>query len=381
MIIPRVTLDLSGERFTIVYRVVGDEQMARARAEDICIEQTIEYPADLVPAGDIRDQIFGRIEFFKPADGRHYEVAISYAIEITGFELPQLLNVIFGNISMKPGIRVERLNLPANLLKAFKGPRFGRGGLRDLLGVQRRCLLSTAVKPMGLSAKQLADMAYQCALGGIDIIKDDHGLANQPFAPFKERVERCAEAVARANQQTGYKSIYVPNVSGPSDQVLERALYAKSVGAGGLMVLPGLSGWDTMRMLADNDEIALPIIAHPAFQGSFVLSKDFGISHYALHGQISRLAGADVTVMPNYVGRFSYSREECRSIAEGTAVPMHNIKPNFPAPGGGIGPDSFEDMIEVYGHDVVYLISGNLHRQGPDLIENSRSLRAMVESM
>ena len=42
---------------------------------------------------------------------------------------------------------------------------------------------------MGLPAHALADLAYQFALGGIDIIKDDHGLADQSFAPFKERVE------------------------------------------------------------------------------------------------------------------------------------------------------------------------------------------------
>ena len=50
---------------------------------------------------------------------------------------------------------------------------------------------------MGLSATDLAELAYRFALGGIDLIKDDHGLTNQPFCPFEERVRRCAEAVAR----------------------------------------------------------------------------------------------------------------------------------------------------------------------------------------
>jgi ribulose-bisphosphate carboxylase large chain len=381
MIIPSVALNVSGERFAVVYQVLGSEEEARARAEDICIEQTIEYPADLVPAGGIRDYVFGQIVSFKPLRDKRYEAVITYANEISGFELLQLLNVIFGNISMKPGIRVLRLELPASLLKAFKGPRFGRSGLRRLLGVPDRPLLSTAVKPLGLSAEDLAHQAYQCALGGIDIIKDDHGLSNQAFAPFEERVKRCAEAVARANQETRYKCIYAPNISRPVEEIVEKAHFAKEVGAGGLMVLPGLSGLDTMRRLADDDSLGLPIILHPAFQGSFVLSEDFGISHYALHGQISRLAGADVSVIPNYVGRFSYTREECRSVAEGTVVDMHNIKPNFPAPGGGIGPDSFADMLKVYGADVVYLISGNLHRLGTDLSESSRRFRQVVEQM
>lgn len=381
MIIPSVELEVSGERFAVVYQVIGNEAEARSRAEDICIEQTVEYPADLVPKGGIRDHVFGKIASFEKVSEKTYLAAITFANEVSGFQLTQLLNVIFGNISMKPGIRVMRLDLPASLLKHFKGPRFGREGLREYLGIPKRPLISTAVKPMGLSAKNLADIAYQCAIGGIDIIKDDHGLENQIFAPFEERVERCAEAVARANQKTGYKCIYAPNVGGPTEKIVERSQFAKSTGAGGLMVLPGLSGLDTMRMLADDDSLGLPIILHPAFQGSFVLSEDFGISHFALHGQISRLAGADASVIPNYVGRFSYSRQECRSIAEGTGIDMHNIKPNFPMPGGGIGPESFEDMLQVYGSEVIYLISGNLHRHGSDLAKSSRTFREMVEKL
>jgi hypothetical protein len=45
-----------------VYHLTGDKAEARAKAEDITIEQTIEFPADLAPEGDIRDHIIGRIE-------------------------------------------------------------------------------------------------------------------------------------------------------------------------------------------------------------------------------------------------------------------------------------------------------------------------------
>jgi ribulose-bisphosphate carboxylase large chain len=57
-----VSIDLSGERFKVIYRLKGSEKEARSKAEDICIEQTIEFPAELVKGGDIRDHIFGRIE-------------------------------------------------------------------------------------------------------------------------------------------------------------------------------------------------------------------------------------------------------------------------------------------------------------------------------
>ena len=379
--IPKTSVSLSDIRLATVYKLLGDEELARVKAETICIEQTIEFPADLIADDDIHAKIFGQIESFDRVDEFHFEAKISYAVESSGFELTQLLNLIFGNSSIKPGIRVERLELPESLLKAFKGPRFGRDGLRNYLGTekQKRPLLCTALKPMGLSAKSLADYAYQFALGGIDMIKDDHGLADQSFSPFEERVELCAAAVARANAETGFKSIYIPNITAPSNQMVDKARFAKKVGAGGLMIAPGLAGYDIMRQIADDDEIALPILAHPALQGSFVLNTDSGISHHALFGQFARLAGADATIFPNHGGRFSFSKEECQNIVDGTEVEMSHLKSIFPAPGGGMSLDRLDEMSEFYGKDVIYLIGGDLHRHGGDIAENSRHFREMVK--
>lgn len=380
-IIPSFPLTVSGSRFRVRYQVLGDEKKARERAEDVCIEQTIEYLADLVPEGGIRDHVFGRIEAFTRIGPDRYETVISYADEITGYELPQLINVIFGNTSMKPAVRVMELDLSDDLLAHFKGPRFGIAGLRKVLGVPDRPLLFTAIKPIGLSAAQLADMAYKLALGGIDIIKDDHGLANQSFAPYRERVARAAEAVAQANARTGGRTLYAPNVTGPFETMLERIYFAKEAGATGLLLMPGYCGLDFIRRVADDDAINLPVIIHPAFMGSYALSPDFGISHFVLHGQLMRLAGADISVMPNYIGRFSYSRAECSEITRGCHVPMGSIQAIFPGPGGGISPESFVDMLAVYGRDVAYLMSGNLHRHSPDLTHNVQHFREVLETL
>ena len=196
----------SGDRFSVTYRIFGSEQEARAKAENVCIEQTVEFPDDEVPEGIIRDHVFGRVELFERFDRESFKAVISYAVEIAAGELTQFLNVVFGNSSIKPGIRVEHLDLPESLLRNLKGPRFGREGVRKLLNIPKRPLLSTAVKPMGLSCQELADLAYQFALGGMDIIKDDHGLTNQSCSPFEERVKRCAEAVQRAGKEIDEKS-------------------------------------------------------------------------------------------------------------------------------------------------------------------------------
>ncbi len=368
------------KRFSIVYRLSGGESEAYLKAQDICLEQTVEFPAELVPAGFIQDQVVGRIEDFRRLDESACQAVISFALETAAGELTQLLNVIFGNISIKPGYRVEEIRLSDSILSGIKGPRFGQSGLRDLLGVLKRPLLFTALKPMGLSADQLANLAYQFALGGIDMIKDDHGLSDQSYAPFKERVLKCTRAVNRANQETGQNSIYIANITAPFDQIAARAKYARDNGAGGLLVSPGLVGFDAMRCLAEDDSIGLPIIAHPALLGSYVLSPENGISHYALFGQIMRLAGADGAVYPNFGGRFSFSREECKGIADGTAAPMGRLKTIFPCPGGGMSIDTIPEMLDVYGNEVAFLVGGGLFRHGPDIVANSRYFRHLVES-
>jgi ribulose-bisphosphate carboxylase large chain len=372
---------ISGHRFSVLYRLDGDAATARRRAQDICLEQTVEIPEALVPDGMIRDHVLGRIEEFEARPDGSHSARISYPVEVAGAGLTQLLNLVFGNISIKTGIRAEQLDLPGVMLRSFRGPRFGRRGLRERLGIPTRPLLCTALKPLGLSPEGLAGLAYQYALGGIDIIKDDHGLADQGFAPFRERVERCAEAVARANRETGGCSLYVPNVTAGFDEIGARAHFAKTHSAGGLLVAPGLTGLDAMRCLADDDRLALPILAHPAFQGTYVLHPSSGMSHALLFGQLPRLAGADATIYPNFGGRFGFSRDECLTIVRGTEKKMGSLQPIFPTPGGGMSLDRVPEMLEAYGRDVILLIGGGLMTPGVDVIENCRRFRALAERL
>ncbi len=374
-----MSLELSGERFTIVYQLPGPYEAALQEAENICLEQTVELPSDLIPEGPIRSEIVGKVEKLTETAKERFEARISFSVETSAFELSQLLNIAFGNISIKPGIRLLCFELPDSLLSVFRGPRFGCSGLREIIKVWDRPLLGSALKPMGLSASEMADLAGRLALGGIDIIKDDHGLTNQPFCRFQERVAACANAVEQANRQTGFHSIYLAHVTASPEVMFRRALFAKEAGAGGLLICPGLAGFEAMRALADDDTVALPIMKHPAFLGSFVVSQGSGVSHGALYGQLGRLAGADATIFPSWGGRFSFDREQCRDISRAASDAMGPIKPIFTTPAGGMGFERIADMAAVYGKDCIYLIGGALLRHGPDLVEACRTFRKAVE--
>lgn len=60
-------------------------------------------------------------------------------------------------------------------------------------------------------------------------------------------------------------------------------------------------------------------------------------------------------------------------------MPMGRLKPIFPCPGGDMSLQSIPGMLDVYGRDVIYLVGGGLFRPGPDLVENCRYFRELVE--
>lgn len=376
MTIKSPSIDTSGDRLTVTYLLDCSVSEAQQRAEEICVEQTIEFPADLVDRGDIRSKVIGQIEACTPLDTGKTRVDISYAWELCANEFPQFLNVVFGNISIQPGIKVLDVHLPAGAEHSLQGPLHGVQGLRAAHHAPWRPLIATALKPLGLDVKSLAKMAYDLALGGIDIIKDDHGLSDQPFAPFRERVQRCAEAVQEANAKSGSHCAYYPNISSRLDRFIENACFAQENGAGGYLLAPGLVGWDAVHWLRAQG-LELPVIIHPTFQGTYVMSPGAGIAHRLQYGILVRLAGADASVFPNFGGRFSFSQAECREILHGCQDGFGSYRPVFPAPGGGMKLERIPEMIRFYGQDCILLIGGDLHRSDNLTLATQKFLQAV----
>ena len=356
------------DRIVVDYRIsIGDPKEV---AHSIRVEQTIEFPFDLAPEW-IQETVVGRIEQISGSD-----VTISYDPGVAGGGITQLLNVLWGNVSLFPGVRITGLQFPDSYLAGFRGPRFGVDGLRALLKAPAGPLICTAVKPMGTSPQGLGEMAATIARAGFHIIKDDHGLADQPWARWKERTRIIAEYVNQAREEAGTQSLYMPSLNVPADRILDAAHEAKEAGAGALLVLPGVSGFDAMRMLADDHSLGLPIMAHPSFLGSNVVNPDQGIDHGILFGTLMRVAGADISIFPNYGGRFSFSPAECAQIKDLCHAPLGELARSWPSPGGGMTLDRLGELTEFYGDDVALLIGGALHRG--DLAANSR---AMVEAL
>jgi ribulose-bisphosphate carboxylase large chain len=372
------------DRFTVTYRILAQSDAdARERAEAIALEDTVEIPRDVVPKGYIKDTVLGRVIDVTASDNGVWIAKIGYHIDAVGREFPQLLNVVLGNASILRGVKAISLSANLSLRERFPGARFGAAGLRQLTGRKTGGYVCPVIKPQGSTSEKLARLCYLTAVAGADIIKEDHGLANQDAAPFKERVRACAAAVTQANTEradTGdrTRALYFANMGGHGDQVRDLAYYAKDAGADGILLIPGLFGFDAINRLAQDANFGLPIMAHPSHLGPYVLSPDHGYGHGMLFGQLMRLAGADISVFPNYGGRFGFTMEECHEIVQSCRNPDGVGPAILPSPGGGMSIDRLSDMETTYGHDCVYLLGGSLLRYGDEIGNAIREMRAAL---
>lgn len=372
----------TSDRFQVIYQIyTSDYKEALERAKSIAIEQTIECPYSLVENTFIAETIVGKIETVTKMDPTHYVVCISYDTQAIGNEFTAFVNTLFGNSSLSYGIRLLAFSIPKRMSNQFKGPRLGINKLRNLVQVNKEPILMSAIKPLGTSVEKLASMVYELASGGCSIIKDDHNLMNQSYAPFTSRVQACVNAIQAAYEETGYKALYIANCNGDGTEVYNRAYEAKKLGADGIMISPGLVGFGAIHQLSQDPNFNLPIFAHPSFAGPLTTTEQSGISPYCYFGQLTRLAGCDASIFTSFNGRFSYTKETCLSISKAATEPLHNISPMFPVPAGGIKSELFSSMYQVYGADVIFLVGGALLTHSNNLTQSTKFFRKQIKNL
>jgi len=354
------------------YRVRCDAGEVERVARWIAVEQTVEVPESLVDEG-----IIGQVRSVEPAGEGAFDIAMAYRADLAAGQLPQLLSLVYGNVSLRRGVRLVDLALPDPLLARFAGPRLGVAGLRALTGVTDRPLLATALKPRGLPALEYARMAAEFAEGGGDLVKDDHNLVSGDEGDFEKRVVLCQEAVAHVNERDGRRCLYVPFLHAPVEELERRAAFCVEPGVQGVMVAPGVLGFDAARALGEAHGLFL--LAHPTFTGGLLAGPDHGIDHGLLYGTLFRLAGLDVSIFVNAGGRFSWTPEQCSRIADRLRAPLGDLAPGWPCPAGGMTLDRIPDMVGQFGNDTVLLIGGALLTAAKSVREGTELFREEIE--
>lgn len=365
----------SGGRLHVHYRLSpGPGESAERKLEDIAWEQTVEVPREL-PSAAVRQSVVGRVESLRATGDGRWDGVVSYSPDLVHGDVGGLVNLLLGNLSMGTGVRVEAVDWPTETLSWFSGPNLGIAGLRRMADASRRPLLCGVAKPLGLETAELARLCGEFARGGADFVKDDHSLADQPTAPFEDRVRRCLDAVGEANARTGGRCRYFPHLPADPATLEHRLDLLDELGVEGVLVLPLVCGLGTVRHVATSRRLA--VLGHPAFTG-WMLGAEHGIAPGLLFGEIFRLAGCDAVIFANPGGRFGWSLADADDIVRRARRPLGPARPAFPVPAGGVAAESVPEWVTRYGLDTMLVIGGSLLCRD-DLAAATAELVAVLE--
>jgi ribulose-bisphosphate carboxylase large chain len=133
--------------------------------------------------------------------------------------LVSFLTLCIGNnqgMSDVKNSQMQDFYMPPRMLQLFDGPAKNISDLWRILGrpVENGGYISgTIIKPkLGLRPEPFAHAAYQFWLGG-DFIKNDEPQGNQVFAPLKKTMQLVADAMKRAQDETGEPKLFSANIT------------------------------------------------------------------------------------------------------------------------------------------------------------------------
>jgi ribulose-bisphosphate carboxylase large chain len=359
-------------RITAIYHVRSEARAIGARAQAIAVEQSVEMPLSAIEDQAILDEIVGRVEDIADLGGGVFAVRIGLAAATAGTDAGQLVNMLFGNTSLQEDTVLHDAEFPTEVMRPYAGPHFGLAGLRERAGAGNRALTCSAIKPQGLSPDRLADIAARFARGGIDYIKDDHGLADQSYSPFAARIAAVADALREVEQESGHLAHYVPSLTGDLDALRAQMKAARDAGIRAVMVQPMIMGLSNFHTLARGNS-GIAFFAHPTLAGAARIAPPL------LFGKIFRMLGADALIFPNHGGRFGYSPDLCHTLARTGLSAWHGLKPAVPVPAGGMTIERVPEMLDFYGSEVMLLIGGALLEARERLPEATAAFVAKVK--
>jgi len=314
-----------------------------------------------------------------PGDPGCFYAFVAYPIDL--FEEGSVVNVltslvgnVFGFKAIR-ALRLEDVRFPLAYVMTCGGPPHGIQAERDKLNKYGRPLLGCTIKPkLGLSAKNYGRAVYECLRGGLDFTKDDENVNSQPFMRWRQRFDFVAEAIRKAEAETGERKGHYLNVTAPTpEEMYRRAEYAKALGmpiimhdflTAGFCANTGLANW------CRANGVLLHI--HRAMHAVIDRDRHHGI-HFRVLAKCLRLSGGDHLHSGTVVGKLEGDRAATlgwidvmreRLIPEDRARGIFfeqnfGAMPGmFPVASGGIHVWHIPALVSIFGDDSVMQFGG-----------------------
>ena len=309
-----------------------------------------------------------------------YFVQIALPAVNVGPSIPMLLATTIGNdVSTSVQAKLVDLQLPDALAAELRGPRFGIAGVRELVGVHDRPLVLNMIKPCtGLTPEAGAQIFYETARGGVDLIKDDELMGNPSFSPVADRVKAYLAAAERARDETGRHVVYVPNVTDRADRMIDNAKAAVDAGARAVMCAyasVGLGGLQNLAAVA-----GVPVLAHYAAAAPYFEGPGSGMAAPLALGLLPRLAGADIALTITPYGGYPLRRLSYLRTVQQLTLPRPHVAPSFPLIGGGVHPGAVATYVDELGPDIVLGAGGAVQGHPDGAAAGANAMRQAVDA-
>ncbi len=315
--------------------------------------------------------------------GSGYLAKISHPAEI--FEpgnVPQYLSVVAGNLfglSKLDAVRLLDFDLPESLVP-FKGPKFGIHGVRRIVGSNKRPHVGTIIKPkVGLTPEDTAAVAYQAAIGGVDLIKDDETLTNQKFCPIDERLPKVMDRLDEARDETGQQVLYAVNITTRGDRIVEQARHAINLGANMVMIDVITAGFSALQALGEDQSVKVPIHVHRTMHAAMTRNPEHGIAMRPF-ARLVRMLGGDQLHTGTVSGKMAHAAEEVIGDNRVLTEQYGCIRPTFPVSSGGLHPGKVAKELSTLGTDITLQAGGGIHGHPGGTQAGAKAMRQAVDA-
>ena len=314
-----------------------------------------------------------------PGDDEAFYAFVAYPLDL--FEEGSVVNVItsiagnvFGFKAVR-SLRLEDIRFPVAYVVGCGGPPNGIQVERDIMNKYGRAMLGCTIKPkLGLSAKNYGRAVYECLRGGLDFTKDDENVNSQPLMRWKQRFDFVAEAVKKAEAETGERKGHYLNVTAPTvEEMFKRAEYAKSLDMPIIMhdfLTAGFTANTSLANWCRNNGMLLHI--HRALHAVMDRNPLHGI-HFRVLAKMLRLSGGDHLHSGTVVGKLEGDKQATlgwiklmrdRFVAEGRSQGLFfdqdwaHMPGLFPVASGGIYVWHMPALCSIFGDDAVFQFGG-----------------------
>ncbi len=138
-------------------------------------------------------------------------------------------------------------------------------------------------------------------------------------------------------------------------------------------------GYDVLNYVSE--AVAVPILGHYAGAGAFYESDCSGISSHLIVGKFPRLSGADMVIINTPYGSYPLKHQKYLHTVQQLTLPLYDLKPAFPAVGGGVHPGMVEQYISDLGNDIILASGGAVQGHPQGAAAGAKAMRQAIDAV